>query len=159
PPARVFLWHSVPLYSTRASRYGRAHAAAPDTAAAPDRRSADAVPLAGPADAVDGAVRSDPRPAAGRRGQPVPFDSRWERDFPMTTRALLALGLALGVPAVAPPPLRAGPVRTGFDANALAVTDDGSSAAFGLGFTVNFFGKLRDSVFVNANGNVTFTSA
>src|SRR5436305_6027708 len=43
--------------------------------------------------------------------------------------------------------------------NALAANDDGSTGAVPLGFTVNFFGAGGGSVFVNNNGNVTFTQA
>lgn len=53
-------------------------------------------------------------------------------------------------------PAPAGPLRSGFDASALPATDDGSSAATGLGFGVNFFGQTFSSVFVNNNGNLTF---
>lgn len=35
-------------------------------------------------------------------------------------------------------------------------TDDGSSAAASIGFTVNFFGSSYASLFVNNNGNATF---
>ena len=48
-------------------------------------------------------------------------------------------------------------VRSGFDANTLPANDDGSTGAELLGFDANFFGAIFDSVFVNNNGNVTFT--
>jgi hypothetical protein len=35
-------------------------------------------------------------------------------------------------------------------------TDDGSSAAVNVGFTLNFFGVTTNQVFVNCNGNITF---
>src|SRR5262249_31719044 len=88
PRRGLFFGIRSPFPPPRRAAMARAGAAR-ESRPPPDRRSADAVPLAGPANAVDGAVRSDPRPAAGRRDQPVQFDSRWERDFPMTTRALL----------------------------------------------------------------------
>ena len=56
-------------------------------------------------------------------------------------------------------PASAGAVRAGFDANSLAATDDGSTAAVPLGFTVSFFGTNYNSVYVNNNGNITFGSA
>lgn len=43
-----------------------------------------------------------------------------------------------------------------FNANAVARNDDGSSDVQTLGFTINFFGKSRSSVWVNNNGNLTF---
>jgi hypothetical protein len=48
---------------------------------------------------------------------------------------------------------------TGADANVLAANDDGSTGAVALGFTVNFFGAVSPTVFVNNNGNVTFNNA
>jgi Ca2+-binding RTX toxin-like protein len=47
-------------------------------------------------------------------------------------------------------------IRPGFNSNTLAPNDDGSTGAVPLGFTINFFGTLRNNVFVNNNGNVTF---
>ncbi len=47
----------------------------------------------------------------------------------------------------------------GSTANSLAANDDLSTGAVGLGFSVNFFGALGSTVFVNNNGNVTFTNA
>jgi uncharacterized protein (TIGR03437 family) len=44
----------------------------------------------------------------------------------------------------------------GFYVNELERNDDGSSAAFQLGFQINFFGRLQNTVFVNNNGNITF---
>ena len=46
-----------------------------------------------------------------------------------------------------------------FKANIVARNDDGSSSAQSLGFTINFFGKMRNSVWVNNNGNLTFDSS
>ena len=40
--------------------------------------------------------------------------------------------------------------------NVLAANDDGTTAAQGLGFTINFFGQSFSQLFVNNNGNVTF---
>jgi len=60
-----------------------------------------------------------------------------------------------------PASLQAGAVLNpaGSAANSLAGNDDGSTGAVNLGFTVNFFGANTSTVFVNNNGNVTFTSA
>jgi hypothetical protein len=52
------------------------------------------------------------------------------------------------------------PLTGGADAcvaNTLAANDDGSTAAVSLGFTLNFFGTQYMSVYVNNNGNITFT--
>jgi hypothetical protein len=46
---------------------------------------------------------------------------------------------------------------TGSDANTFYANDDDSTAAVNLGFSVDFFGALSSTVFVNNNGNVTFT--
>ncbi len=58
-------------------------------------------------------------------------------------------------------PAFAGAVRSpsGASTNTLAGNDDGSTGAVALGFTLNFFGANSPTVFVNNNGNVTFTSA
>ncbi|MBS1872640.1 MAG: putative Ig domain-containing protein [Acidobacteria bacterium] len=49
--------------------------------------------------------------------------------------------------------------NSGFYQNFVPRNDDGSSAATPLGFSINFFGKVRDSAFVNNNGNITFDNA
>jgi len=46
--------------------------------------------------------------------------------------------------------------NTSFYQNQLERNDDGSSSAFQLGFRINFFGRIQDTVFVNNNGNITF---
>ena len=53
--------------------------------------------------------------------------------------------------------LSAQAIRTnqGFHRETVPRNDDGSSDLTPLGFTINFFGKLRDSVYVNNNGNLT----
>src|SRR5579864_8019627 len=52
-------------------------------------------------------------------------------------------------------------IRTnpGFNSKILAANDDGSAPLESLGFTINFFGKLRSSTYVNNNGNITFDSS
>lgn len=53
------------------------------------------------------------------------------------------------------------PIRsnTGFGTSSIARNDDASAGPVPLGFTVNFFGQQRTSVYVNNNGNVTFDGA
>ena len=46
----------------------------------------------------------------------------------------------------------------GFRSNTLAANDDGSTAAVALGFLADFFGASTTTVYVNNNGNVTFTN-
>ncbi len=57
--------------------------------------------------------------------------------------------------------VQAAAVRTiaGITAKTLPANDDGSTAAVNIGFTVNFFGVTKTTLFVNNNGNVTFNSA
>src|SRR5580704_7126316 len=43
-----------------------------------------------------------------------------------------------------------------FTANTLAATDDGSTGAVSIGFTINFFGQNYTSACINNNGNLTF---
>jgi len=52
-------------------------------------------------------------------------------------------------------------IRTnaGFATKSIPANDDGSAPLESLGFTINFFGKSRSSVYVNNNGNLTFDSA
>ncbi len=72
-------------------------------------------------------------------------------------RRLLFALVALGVAGIA----AAQAVRDnpGFKTYSVARNDDGSSPLQPLGFTINLFGKVRSSVFVNNNGNITFDSA
>jgi hypothetical protein len=56
------------------------------------------------------------------------------------------------------PCVSAGPVVPAqFNANTLARNDDGSTGSVGIGFTINFFGANYSNLYVNNNGNVTFT--
>jgi hypothetical protein len=50
-------------------------------------------------------------------------------------------------------------IVAGFNANTLPRNDDGSTGSVAIGFTLNFFGVNRSSLFVNNNGNVTLDSA
>lgn len=45
----------------------------------------------------------------------------------------------------------------GFSPSQLARNDDGSTGLVNVGFTFNLFGLTQDNLFVNNNGNVTFT--
>jgi len=73
-------------------------------------------------------------------------------------RKLLAAALALAATLALPARTEAGAVRTGFDSTILPANDDGSTGAVAMGFTVNFFGNSRSTLFVNNNGNITFDS-
>ncbi len=48
---------------------------------------------------------------------------------------------------------------SGFERFSIAANDDGSSPLVPLPFTVNFFGRIRSSCYVNNNGNITFDNA
>ncbi|MHC4500740.1 MAG: nidogen-like domain-containing protein, partial [Planctomycetota bacterium] len=47
-------------------------------------------------------------------------------------------------------------VRPGFNSQALAANDDGSTGMVDIGFEINYFGLIASSLYVNNNGNVTF---
>lgn len=49
-------------------------------------------------------------------------------------------------------------VRQGFNQNTLPPNDDGSTGLIPLGFTANFYGIPRASLYVNNNGNLTFNA-
>lgn len=66
---------------------------------------------------------------------------------------LLCLLTATGLAEAASP----NPIRPGFNATALPANDDKSSGLEPIGFEVNFFGETHNNVYVNNNGNVTFT--
>jgi hypothetical protein len=88
-------------------------------------------------------LRPAPKPLPAHRLELEPLESRW---LPSAIRDL-----------------------PGFHANVFPVggsgttqvfaggrTDDGSSNAVNVGFTLNFFGVTTSTVFVNCNGNITF---
>ncbi len=50
-------------------------------------------------------------------------------------------------------------IRSGFDSSTLAANDDGSTGAVGIGFSIDFFGVVSSTLFVNNNGNVTLDSS
>ncbi len=64
--------------------------------------------------------------------------------------------LLLFVAALAPAQIRDNP---GFRSKVVPRNDDGSSPIELLGWTANFFGRFRSSLYVNNNGNVTFDTA
>jgi len=47
----------------------------------------------------------------------------------------------------------------GFTRNSIPANDDGSSPLVQLPFSINFFGRIRNSGYVNNNGNITFDAA
>lgn len=47
-------------------------------------------------------------------------------------------------------------LNSGFRTNILPGNDDGSTGPVSIGFTIDLFGTVRDSLYVNNNGNVTF---
>ena len=61
--------------------------------------------------------------------------------------------------ALAAPMLNAQAIRStaGFGLSQLARNDDGSTGLVSTGFTFNLFGLVRNQLYVNNNGNVTFT--
>ena len=69
-------------------------------------------------------------------------------------RGIAAMALLLVASAA---DVHAGAVVSGFNSNAFPANDDGSTGLVGIGFTVDFFGVSASSVYVNNNGNVTFT--
>jgi hypothetical protein len=77
--------------------------------------------------------------------------------FRLLAAALLAGPLALSAPSM----VSAGPVVAGFNANQLARNDDGSTGLINITGTfangLNFFGATYNGLYVNNNGNVTFT--
>ncbi len=68
-------------------------------------------------------------------------------------------GLALGAAFLMAAPARATPIDGTYTKNSLGRTDDGSSAAITLGFSINFFGVAYSTIYVNNNGNVSFGGA
>lgn len=67
---------------------------------------------------------------------------------------LLAAMLAICVKSWADPI-----VTSGFTTTDLPANDDGSSASTAIGFNINFFGTSYSNLFVNNNGNLTFTNS
>lgn len=70
------------------------------------------------------------------------------------------LATVLLVLTLAPADLAAQAIRRleGFNAKSIPANDDGSSSLVQLPFTINFFGRIRSSGYVNNNGNITLDS-
>ena len=71
---------------------------------------------------------------------------------PLVGSSMIAL-LLLGGAAVA----EAGAILPGFNTTTMHVNDDESEGPVAIGFTINFFGSNYRDLYVNNNGNVTFT--
>ncbi|MCC6365251.1 MAG: hypothetical protein IT165_17185 [Bryobacterales bacterium] len=71
----------------------------------------------------------------------------------MRLRSAFLAVLTAGLPQLAPAQIRTNP---GFYERSIPRNDDGSAPLESLGWTLNFFGRLRTAVFVNNNGNLTF---
>ena len=91
--------------------------------------------------------------------------------YSKTVLSLILSGILLFISA---PNSHAGAVLSGFNTNTFdggqTVTiggssvfvhgnDDGSTGLVSLGFSINYYGKTRSSLYINNNGNVTFDSA
>ncbi|MFN7936717.1 MAG: putative Ig domain-containing protein [Bryobacteraceae bacterium] len=75
----------------------------------------------------------------------------------MRLRGALTLAfLGSLLPAVLPAQIR---TNAGFRQKSIPANDDGSAPIESLGWTANFFGRMRSTVFVNNNGNITFDAA
>jgi Nidogen-like/PEP-CTERM motif len=73
--------------------------------------------------------------------------------------ASIAVGVAAACTFMASLPAQAGPVHDAplFTDNTLAANDDGSTGLVNIGFAINFYGVMQSNLYVNNNGNVTFT--
>ena len=77
----------------------------------------------------------------------------------LPTRAFRSCsGVLLAAALLTPTLSSAQTIRTGFTANTLAANDDGSTGLVGTGFSFNFYGVTGNQLYVNNNGNVTFTA-
>ena len=82
------------------------------------------------------------------------FQPRSMEQYAMTTR-LMRVILGLSLLLVSSQTLGQA-ILPGFDSQTLPRNDDDSTDLVSLGFTVNFFGINRSTVYVNNNGNLTF---
>jgi hypothetical protein len=93
-------------------------------------------------------------PMMRRRGDPT----RGPR--PLRVAVLLAVVCAFVFVAFPPVAMAVGPnaimTPTGYNVNTVARGDDNSSPTVGLPFTMNWFGAVYNTVYINMNGNVTF---
>ena len=92
------------------------------------------------------------RPAPRRLGPRLELEQLESRDVPSAIRMLpgFTTNIMPAGPGSNPP------VTT---VTATGASDDGSSNAVNVGFTMNFFGVQTNQVFVNSNGNITFGQA
>jgi hypothetical protein len=70
--------------------------------------------------------------------------------------AAIALAAMAGVAGMTP--AIANPIVAGFDSSTLAGNDDSYVGPVGTGFNLNYFGNTYSQLWVNNNGNVTFSS-
>lgn len=68
----------------------------------------------------------------------------------------LLLGGAAVVALAVAPPVQAGAIVGGFNTGILGPNDDNSVGPVAIGFTVDFYGQVFTSLYVNNNGNITF---
>jgi hypothetical protein len=75
------------------------------------------------------------------------------------SRSSLAIILIAGLLGGSAAEAQAIRANAGFTSKVLPANDDGSAPAEQMGFSINFFGVTRSSVYVNNNGNITFDSS
>ncbi len=77
----------------------------------------------------------------------------------MTHRMLFVSAAAALVVAVTPGVVAGQAVLSGFNSSTLPANDDGSTGLVDMGFghNIDFFGVMTSQVYVNNNGNITFT--
>lgn len=77
----------------------------------------------------------------------------------MSTKHALGTLLAAAIMALVTPVSFAGAIHDAalFTDNTLAANDDGSTSLVGIGFGIDFYGVSQSNLYVNNNGNVTFT--
>ncbi|MEX2308948.1 MAG: nidogen-like domain-containing protein [Pirellulales bacterium] len=93
-------------------------------------------------------------PAATSESESVPpFDQRGE-PFPRVVNGRIDIGAFESNTLTNSAAFR---TNTGFTENRLERDDDNSTGLVSIGFDINFFGALYSNLYVNNNGNVTFT--
>lgn len=76
----------------------------------------------------------------------------------MNASRVIAAGALLAVLGTAPLAEAAAIVPGAYNTNTLPGNDDGSTGLVNIGFNINFFGVSQNNVYVNNNGNITFTA-